>query len=107
MDMEFTEEQQALQTTARSFLSTECPLSVAREMESSEDGFSRELWKKMADLGWLGLTQSDDVGGGGMGRGGLVVRAQELGRSHRPAPASPTRTRPRRGRARAGTKSRE
>ncbi|MCH8162257.1 MAG: acyl-CoA dehydrogenase family protein, partial [Chloroflexi bacterium] len=65
MDMEFTEEQQALQTTARSFLSAESPLSAAREMESSEDGFSRELWKKMADLGWLGLTHSEDVGGSG------------------------------------------
>ena len=86
MDMEFTEEQQALQTTARSFLSTECPLSVAREMESSEDGFSRELWKKMADLGWLGLTHSEDVGGAGMGSVELVVLAKELGRTLCPSP---------------------
>ena len=86
MDMEFTEEQQALQTTARSFLSAESPLSAAREMESSEDGFSRELWKKMADLGWLGLTHSEDVGGAGMGSVELVVLAKELGRTLCPSP---------------------
>ena len=86
MDMEFTEEQQGLQTTARSFLSAESPLSAAREMESSEDGFSRELWKKMADLGWLGLTHSEDVGGAGMGSVELVVLAKELGRTLCPSP---------------------
>ena len=86
MDMEFTEEQQALQTTARSFLSTESPLSAAREMEASEDGFSRELWKKMADLGWLGLPHSEDVGGSGMGNVELVVLAKELGRTLCPSP---------------------
>ncbi|MCI0778004.1 MAG: acyl-CoA/acyl-ACP dehydrogenase [Chloroflexi bacterium] len=86
MDMEFTEEQQALQTTARSFLSTESPLSAAREMEASEDGFSRELWKKMADLGWLGLPHSEDVGGAGMGSVELVVLAKELGRTLCPSP---------------------
>ncbi len=86
MDMELTEEQQALQTTARSFLSSECPLSVAREMESSEDCFSRELWKKMADLGWLGLPHSEDVGGSGMGNVELVVLTKEMGRALCPSP---------------------
>ena len=90
MDMEFTEEQQALQTTARSFLSTESPLSAAREMEASEDGFSRELWKKMADLGWLGLPHSEDVGGSGMGSVELVVLAKELGRTLCPSPCIQT-----------------
>ena len=86
MDMEFTEEQQALQNTARTFLTTECPLSVARDMESSDDGFPRELWKKMADLGWLGLPHSEDAGGSGMGNVELVVLTKELGRALCPNP---------------------
>ena len=86
MDMEFTEEQQALQKTARSFLATECPLSVAREMESSDEGFPQELWKKMADLGWLGLPHSEELGGSGMGNVELVVLTKELGRTLCPSP---------------------
>ena len=90
MDMEFTEEQQALQSTARSFLTTECPLSVARDMESSDEGFPQELWKKMADLGWLGLPHSEDLGGSGMGNVELVVLQKELGRALCPSPYIPT-----------------
>ena len=86
MDMELTDEQKGLQSTARSFLSTECPLSMAREMEASDEGFSRELWKKMAGLGWLGLPHSEDVGGSGMGMVDLIVLTKELGRSLCPSP---------------------
>jgi alkylation response protein AidB-like acyl-CoA dehydrogenase len=86
MDMEFTEEQKALQDTARSFLTTESPLNAARDMESSEEGFSRELWKKMAELGWLGLPHSADIGGSEMGNVELVVLTKELGRSLVPSP---------------------
>ena len=90
MDMEFSEEQKTLQSTARSFLSTESPLSMAREMESNDDGFSRELWKKMSDLGWLGLPHNEDVGGSGMGVIELVVLTKEMGRSLCPSPYIPT-----------------
>ncbi len=90
MDMEFSDEQKGLQSTARSFLSTECPLSMAREMESNAEGFSRDLWKKMADLGWLGLPHSEDAGGSGMGNVELVVLTKEMGRSLCPSPYIPT-----------------
>lgn len=86
MDMEFTDEQRALQDTARSFLSTESPLSVAREMEANEEGYSRDLWRKMADLGWLGLPHSADLGGSEMGNVELVILAKELGRTLCPSP---------------------
>jgi len=90
MDMEFSDEQKGLQSTARSFLSTEAPLSMAREMETNEEGFSRDLWKKMADLGWLGLSHSEDVGGSAMGNVELVVLTKEMGRSLCPSPYIPT-----------------
>ncbi len=90
MDMEFSDEQKGLQSTARSFLSTEAPLSMAREMETNEEGFSRDLWKKMADLGWLGLPHSEDAGGSGMGNVELVVLTKEMGRSLCPSPYIPT-----------------
>ncbi len=90
MDMEFSDEQKGLQSTARSFLSTESPLSMAREMETNDEGFSRDLWKKMADLGWLGLPHSEAAGGSGMGNVELVVLTKEMGRSLCPSPYIPT-----------------
>ena len=39
---------------ARDFLATECPKSLVRELEESDLGYSPEIWKKMAELGWLG-----------------------------------------------------
>lgn len=90
MDMEFSEEQQQLMGTARRFLEKECPLSLVRELETSELGFSPDLWRKMADLGWLGLPYAQEYGGYGMGSVDLVVLAKELGRALCPSPYTPT-----------------
>ena len=90
MDMEFNDEQKGLQSAARSFLSTEAPLSMAREMETNDEGFSRDLWKKMADLGWLGLPHSEEAGGSAMGTIEVVVLTKEMGRSLCPSPYIPT-----------------
>ena len=62
--MEFTlsEEQEMLKTMARDFLVNECPKTHVREMMEDEIGFSRDLWKKMADVGWLGLVFPEEYG---------------------------------------------
>ncbi len=90
MDMEFTEEQSKLQDTARRFLEKESPLSVAREQETTETGFSLETWQKMAGLGWLGLPYPEEFGGYGMGQVDVVILAKELGRVLCPSPYIPT-----------------
>src|SRR3972149_5962555 len=54
MDMELSEQQKKLIDTACRFMENECPLSAVREMESTETGFSLDLWQKMGALGWLG-----------------------------------------------------
>ena len=90
MDMQFTEQQQRLQETARRFLENECPLSDVREQESTDTGFSLPLWRKMADLGWLGLALPEQYGGYGLGHIDLVVLAKEMGRALCPSPFLPT-----------------
>jgi len=55
MDFSFTEEQEMLRKIARDFLATECPRDSVREMIKDEKGYTTELWKKMAELGWMGL----------------------------------------------------
>ena len=65
MDFELGEEQIMLKTFARDFLEKECPKKLVREMMEDERGYSTELWKKMADLGWMALIFPEKYGGEG------------------------------------------
>src|SRR3990172_8510594 len=73
MDLGLTEEQELLKNSAREFLEKECPETHVREMEEDEQGYSPELWKKMAELGWQGLVIPEQHGGTGMGYLDLIV----------------------------------
>ncbi len=48
------------------------------------------LWKGMADLGWMGLVFPEQYGGSGMTFLDLAVLIEELGRAIVPAPFLPT-----------------
>ena len=65
MDLGITEQQQILKTAARESLEADCLTSLVRQLESSEQGYSIQLWKKMADLGWLGVALPTEFGGAG------------------------------------------
>ena len=56
MDLALTEEQQLLKNSARDFFERELPKETVKELEVDTLGYSPELWKKMAELGWCGLT---------------------------------------------------
>ncbi|GAH89189.1 unnamed protein product, partial [marine sediment metagenome] len=55
MDLALSEEQEMLKTMARDFLTDKLPKTVVKEIEESELGYSPELWKEVAGLGWMGL----------------------------------------------------
>jgi len=86
VDFSLNEEQEMLKTTARDFLEKECPVSLVRDMEEDEKGYSPELWRKMAELGWLGLVFPEEYGGGGGDFLDLTVLLGEMGRSLVPGP---------------------
>jgi len=86
MDLGFTEEQEMLRTAARDFLEKECPKSLVKEMAEDEKGYTPELWRKMAELGWMGLVIPEEYGGMGMSLLDLVVLLEEMGRACLPAP---------------------
>jgi len=86
MDFSLSEEQEMLRKMARDFLVNECPKSLVREMEDDEKGYSPELWKKMAELGWMGLVFPAKYGGEGMAFLDLAVLIEELGRALVPGP---------------------
>lgn len=92
MDLRFTEEQEILRQTARGFLAAECPKTLVRELEQSEKGYSPELWKKMAELGWMGLIIPEEYGGIGYTFQDLTVLLEEIGRNILPGPFVATTT---------------
>ena len=63
MDLAFTEEQNMLQASARSFLKKECPPSLLKDLREDEKGYPRQLWDRMIELGWLGVMIPEEYGG--------------------------------------------
>ena len=86
MDFSFTEEQEMLRRTARDFLERECPKSMVREMAEDENGYSPEIWQRMAELGWIGLIFPSRYGGGDGSFSDLAVLLEEMGRALLPSP---------------------
>ncbi|MCP5068951.1 MAG: acyl-CoA dehydrogenase family protein, partial [bacterium] len=90
MDNRLSEEQNQLREAASRFMDEECTMEFVRKMEESELGFDRALWKKMAELGWLGIDLPDEDGGLGLGTVDLTILMKELGRHLCPTPFIPT-----------------
>ncbi|MBT4511954.1 MAG: acyl-CoA/acyl-ACP dehydrogenase [Chloroflexi bacterium] len=86
MDFAFSEQQELLKKEARNFFDAEYPKKLVKELEESEPGYSPEIWKKMADLGWLGLIVPEDYGGVGGDLLDLAILFEEVGKTACPAP---------------------
>ncbi len=86
MDLGFTEEQEILKKSAHNFLARECPKKLVKELDEGETGLSLELWKKMADLGWMGSILPEEYGGSGGNYLDLIVLLEEMGYNLLPGP---------------------
>jgi alkylation response protein AidB-like acyl-CoA dehydrogenase len=86
VDFGFSQEQDLLRQTARGFLEKECPSTFVRRMMDDPAGITDELWQKLAELGWLGLTYPEAHGGVGLGLVDLTVILEEMGRVVMPGP---------------------
>ncbi len=86
MDLLLSEEEQFIKKTAREFLEAECPPKLIRAMETDDLGYPPDLWKKIADLGWLGMALPEEHGGQGLPLTYLGLVLEELGRTAAPVP---------------------
>ena len=86
MDFGFSEEQEMLRNMSRDFLANECPSTYVREMMDDERGFTDAFWRKMAELGWMGLALPEAHGGSGLSFVDLIVVLEEMGRVVAPGP---------------------
>ena len=86
MDFGLNEEQEMLRKSARDFLAKESPMSYVRRMMEDDVGYSVETWRKMAELGWMGLIYPEPHGGAGLDMVDLAVVVEEMGRVVMPGP---------------------
>jgi alkylation response protein AidB-like acyl-CoA dehydrogenase len=86
MDLGLSEEQEMLRKVAHDFLQTECPKRLVRQLDESDEGYSSELWHKMAELGWMGLVFPEKYGGSGRSFLDLAVLLEEMGYNIVPGP---------------------
>jgi alkylation response protein AidB-like acyl-CoA dehydrogenase len=59
---------------------------LVRDMERDERGYSPELQRRMADLGWYGLVIPEEYGGAGGDFTDLIALLEETGRALLPGP---------------------
>jgi acyl-CoA dehydrogenase len=88
MNFDFSDDQKMLRDQARRFLSEKCTTKAVRR--AYEHGLDRDLWKQVADMGWLGAAIPESYGGLGLGYLELCVIAEEMGRALAPLPFSST-----------------
>src|ERR1700734_4063165 len=88
MALVLTEEQSMLRDSARGLIGDKAPVSHLRQLRDGKDatGFSRDLWRAFAEMGFSGLLVPEEFGGSGLGcvEAGIVM--EEIGRTLMPSP---------------------
>lgn len=88
MPLYLNDEQTMLRDTAKDFVGENAPVSHMRKLRDDKDaiGFSRDLWKQFAEIGFTGILIGEDAGGLGLGHVEAGVVLEEIGRNLSPSP---------------------
>ncbi|XKE94186.1 acyl-CoA dehydrogenase family protein [Metaplanococcus flavidus] len=78
MDFSFTEEQTLLRKTVRQFVDNEILPHIGEW--DSKGGFDPIIWKRLAELGLMGVCIPEEYGGSGMDYNSLAIVCEELER---------------------------
>ena len=80
MDFELSDEQNLLKDSVERFVKDNYSPEARAKLVETDIGFSRDHWKKMAELGWLGLPFSESVGGFGGTAIETMIMMESMGR---------------------------
>jgi alkylation response protein AidB-like acyl-CoA dehydrogenase len=90
MNFDFSDDQKQLRDQARKFLAEKCSPKAVRVVLDGKAPYDKELWKGLAEMGFLGVALPEEFGGAGAGHLELCVIAEEMGRANAPVPFSST-----------------
>lgn len=90
MNFDFSDDQKQLRDQARKFLAEKCSPKAVRVVLDGKASYDKELWKGLAEMGFLGVAIPEEFGGAGAGHLELCVIAEEMGRANAPVPFSST-----------------
>ena len=85
MALAYNEEQRSVKKTARDFAHSKSPIEAFRKLRASlhdgsnKNGFDKQLWQEMVELGWAGMPFPEAYGGFDFGYMGLAACMEELG----------------------------
>jgi alkylation response protein AidB-like acyl-CoA dehydrogenase len=80
MDFSLSEEQTMLQDSVQRFVQNDYSFDQRQKTVKEGEGFSREVWQNFAELGWLALPFSEEVGGIGGGPIETMILMEEFGK---------------------------
>lgn len=80
MDFELSDEQRQLQDSAARFVQNNYSFEQRRALVATDQGFSDNNWKQMAELGWLAISIPEEHGGIGLGAVETMILMEEFGK---------------------------
>lgn len=80
MNFELSEEQTILKDSVSKFINDRYELESRRGYLSEVRGFNEDNWQQFAELGWLSVPFSEDLGGFGGGAVDVMVLMEEFGK---------------------------
>ncbi|WP_019528283.1 acyl-CoA dehydrogenase family protein [Dasania marina] len=81
MDLSLSEEQTMLSDMVQKLCEEYAPLTVLRELEGTEPGFSLPFWQQIGELGLTGINVDEAYSGLGMGALDGALVAEQFGRA--------------------------
>ena len=80
MRFAFTEEQEALRSTARAFLADHSSPEQVRKAMQGEAGYDAEVWRRIgSELGWTAVIIPEEYGGLGLTYVELIALLEPMG----------------------------
>jgi alkylation response protein AidB-like acyl-CoA dehydrogenase len=88
MPLYLNDEQTMLADTTKDFVAEHAPVSHMRALRDANDatGFSRDLWKQFAEMGFTGILIGENEGGLGLGHVEAGIVLEQIGRNLSPSP---------------------
>jgi alkylation response protein AidB-like acyl-CoA dehydrogenase len=90
MNFDLSDEQKLLLDSVASFVKKQSPVSRLRALRDDPTGWSREVWQRMGEYGWLALALPEAVGGLGGTFADVALILEQLGTTLVPEPFLPS-----------------